>query len=79
MAVIDRLPEIELPNIELPDVSKFELPKVDVEGTRKNVARATSKATSGMRDTVASRVPQRSGPSPLPFVLGGLLAGITIG
>lgn len=79
MTVIDKLPDIELPNIELPDVTKLDLPKVDVEGAKKNMAKATSKAASSMRGGVADRMPQRSGPSPLPFVLGGLLAGMTIG
>ncbi len=74
MTVIDKLPDIELP-----DVTKLELPKIDVEGTRKSAMRGAGKARSAARDAVSDRLPQRSGPSPLPFVIGGLLAGMTIG
>ncbi len=80
MAVMDKIRDVEMPDVsklELPkiDTSKIDMPKVDVGKARDRV----SGATSNWRDAMTNRLPQREAPSRIPYLVGGLLAGLSIG
>ena len=87
-------PEVHLPDFKLPeglrdmnreDIQKaipdVHLPKIDLprrSTISKELARAGKEIEKAGRD-VDKALPRRSAPSPLPFVVFGLLAGLFIG
>ena len=66
------MPDVKMPKIDLPkrkDLSR-------------ELAKATNKATREIEKAgrdLEKNLPRRSGPSPLPFVIFGLLSGLVVG
>jgi hypothetical protein len=66
------MPDVKMPKIDLPkrkDLSR-------------ELAKATNKATKELEKAgrdLEKNLPRRSGPSPLPFVIFGLLSGLVVG
>ncbi len=69
MVIMEKVRDVDTPDV------KIEMPKVDMDKAKANVSRATS----SMRDAVYNRLPQREAPSRIPYIVGGLLAGMSIG
>ena len=88
------LPEVRLPSIRLPEglrdmnkediqkaVSDVQLPKIDLP-KRSDVAKELAKASKGLEKAgkdIDKMIPRRAAPSPLPFVIFGMLAGLFVG
>jgi hypothetical protein len=71
-----------MPDVKVPDMK---MPKVDLP-TRKDISRelakATNKATKEIEKAgrdIEKNLPRRPGPSPLPFVIFGMLSGLVVG
>ena len=63
-----RMPDVKMPKIDLPkskDISR-------------ELAKATKQLEKAGRD-IEKNIPRRSGPSPLPFVIFGMLSGLVVG
>jgi hypothetical protein len=88
------LPEVRLPDFKLPeglrDVSRediqksmpdVKLPKIDLP-KRKDISRELAKATKELEKAgrdLEKNLPRRPAPSPLPFVIFGMLSGLVVG
>jgi hypothetical protein len=88
------LPEVRLPSIRLPEglrdmnkediqkaMSDVQLPKIDLP-KRSEVAKELAKASKGLEKAgkdIDKMIPRRAAPSPLPFVIFGMLAGLFVG
>jgi hypothetical protein len=88
------LPEVRLPQLRLPDslrdmnrediqkaMADVQLPKVDLP-KRSEVSKELAKAGKGLEKAgkdIDRMLPRRAAPSPLPFVIFGMLAGLFIG
>ena len=67
-----------MPDVKVPDVK---MPKVDLP-TRKDLTRELAKATKELEKAgrdIEKKLPRRSAPSPLPFVIFGVLSGLVVG
>jgi hypothetical protein len=87
-------PEVHLPDFKLPeglrdmsreDIQKsmpdVKLPKIELP-KRKDISRELAKATKELEKAgrdIEKNLPRRSGPSPLPFVIFGMLSGLVVG
>jgi hypothetical protein len=87
------LPDFKLPeglrDMNREDIQKsmsdVKVPKIDLPKRKdisRELAKATSKATKELEKAgrdIEKNLPRRSGPSPLPFVIFGMLSGLVVG
>lgn len=86
-------PEVHLPDLKLPqglrDMNREDIqksisdvrPKIDLPKS-KDISRELAKATKQLEKAgrgIEKNLPRRSGPSPLPFVIFGMLSGLVVG
>jgi hypothetical protein len=67
-----------MPDVKMPDVN---MPKIDLP-KRKDISRELAKATKELEKAgrdLEKNLPRRPGPSPLPFVIFGMLSGLVVG
>ena len=71
-----------MPDVKMPDVK---MPKIDLPKSKdisRELAKATNKATKQLEKAgrdIEKNLPRRSAPSPLPFVIFGMLSGLVVG